>query len=222
LLIFNPKLDSKRVSRKAFITDSLKNIKKTGFSPIIESLGVFSIAFLMLPIVISFIVFLTSNEIQTKYQLTLITISPLYLRIILAVLACYIGISSSIIILFYNGKVMSSGKPESPNLLSKSIGWVYLLAIILSFLIPIYSYGIYPLIPQQIGGGLVIPIDVTTKTTNLQEQFQKPLCDPYLLDRTSSALLIICNEVANDSYQIKELQLGDIELITFKRNETDN
>ena len=134
LLIFNPKLDNTRVSRKAFISDTIKNIKKAGFLPLFESLGVFSIAFLMIPIVLSFIVFLTSNEIQTKYQFTLITISPLYLRFILAVLACYIGISSSIIMLFYNGKVMSSGKTKSPNLLSKSIGWVYLLAIILSFL----------------------------------------------------------------------------------------
>lgn len=94
--------------------------------------------------------------------------------------------------------------------------------IILSFLIPIYSYGIYPLLPQQIGGGLIVPITITTKTTSIQEQFQKPLCDPYLLDRTSSAVLIICNEVANDTYQIKELQLADIEMINFQKSEINN
>jgi hypothetical protein len=216
VFVINPKKDNKHVTRKERLQEFKADIKKRGFKSILDLLGILAFFFFVLPIVSSFITFLTSNATSTGNSTTSIDFSSVYFRFILAVLACYIVLSLFFIGIIYQGKVMYSGSSNSvpPRLLNKVAGWIYLITFIVVLLLPIYSFGIYPLIPQQIGGGTAIPIEIMMNDSNLQNRLQPPLCQPYIIDRTSSAVLVVCVDV--NSYSVVEVQLDQVKSIIFQ------
>jgi hypothetical protein len=75
---------------------------------------------------------------------------------------------------------------------------IYLLALA----IPVYSLGVYPYLPQRIGGGGIIAVQVVTPLKMLCKQFADPSMRTYLVDRTSSSLIF--QLVKEQESQLKE------------------
>ena len=146
--------------------------------------------------------------------------TSIYFRFALAVIGCFIGISTTLLSIVYAGKTTSSEPKEKSlnkpkELLKKMVGWVYISTIFITFLIPVYSYGIYPLIPQQIGGGKPVPVMVFTNDPEIQISLQSPECDSYIIDRTSSSVLLLCINSNKTDFKVFEVQMSKIDTILF-------
>lgn len=218
MVILNPKIEDKKISRKELLKEFFSNVKKTGLSPILDFIGILFLFFFFFPMITSLIIFLTTSKISagsTGIMSFSIDFSSVYFRFLVAVVLCYLGISIAFISIIYQGKVVGTGSSSTPRLLDRVMGWSYLVAIIIVFLIPIYTYGVYPQIPQQIGGGKPVNVEIIANEPGIQNQLQQPDCKPYLIDRTSSSILILCANNAPKTYEVIEVQLNKIDMIIF-------
>ena len=218
MVIINPKIEDKKNSRKELLKGFFSNVRKAGLSPILDFIGILFLFFFLLPMITSLIVFLTTNKISAGSTGTMsfsIDASSVYFRFLVAVVLCYLVISIAFISIIYQGKVVDTGSSSTPRLLDRLMGWSYLVAIIIIFLIPIYTYGVYPQIPQQIGGGKPVKVEIIANEPGIQNKLQQPDCKPYLLDRTSSSILILCANNAPKTYEVIEVQLNKIDMIMF-------
>ncbi len=221
MLIINPKTEGKRVSRKELLKGFFSNAKEVGISPILDFIGILFLFTVLYPMITSLIVFLTTNKISAGSTGTLsfsIDFSSVYFRFLVAVLLCYLGISITFVSIIYQGKVVGSKSGSAPRLLDRVMSWSYLVAIIIAFLVPIYTYGVYPLIPQQVGGGKPVNVAIIANDPGIQKQLQQPDCQPYLIDRTSSSVLVLCINNTSKTYEVIEVQLTKIDMITFSRD----
>lgn len=61
-------------------------------------------------------------------------------------------------------------------------------------IIPIYIFGVYPLVPQQIGGGAFIPVAVSVTTQQGLLSSALPIGRTYLVDRgTATTVFFVRN-----------------------------
>ena len=222
MVIINPKTEEKRGTRKELLMGFFSNVRKEGFTPILDFIGILFLFFFIYPIITSLIVFLTTGNVSAGSTGTMslsIDFSSAYFRFLVAVVLCYLGISIAFISIIYQGKVIGSGSRSTPHLLDRVMGWSYLVAIIIAFLIPIYTYGVYPLIPQQIGGGKPVNVDIIANDPGIQKHLQQPDCQPYLIDRTSSSVLVLCTNNTTKNYEVIEVQLTKIDMIIFNKDD---
>lgn len=214
----NPKTEEKRISRKDLLKGFFSNVKTKGMSPILDLIGILFLFTIIFPMITSLIVFLTTNKIN-PYSIDTLNFSMdyslVFFRFIVAVVLSYLGVSISFISIIYQGKVVEAKNDSAPRLLDWVTGWAFLVAIIITFLVPIYTYGVYPLIPQQIGGGKPAKVNIIANDLGIQKKFQQPNCQPYLIDRTSSSVLVLCTNNNSKTYEVIEVQLNKIDMITF-------
>jgi len=86
---------------------------------------------------------------------------------------------------------------------------IYWIAMAISLIMPLYAYGIYPTIPQQVGGGKVISVELKVSGDEVKSVVLDSDIEIYLIDKThDTTLFLIVNkntlqynaiEIANDS-----------------------
>jgi hypothetical protein len=98
---------------------------------------------------------------------------------------------------------------------SKSYASIYMIAICILIIVPVYAIRVYPNLPQQIGGGQLLKVQVVISDKAIEPQFTDQSVDTYLIDRTDNSSFIELQNSAKSEYKIVEVQNGLIQSITY-------
>jgi len=104
---------------------------------------------------------------------------------------------------------------EDDNPLGKIHGWIFIVVMAFILIVPTYTLGVYPNIPQQIGGGQILRVDAQISNIDVSKLFSDPNTNSYLIDRTSrSSIFLLIDNVTNE-YKVQEIQNDLILSITY-------
>ena len=226
IIIINPKNQGNtRRPRKELLGKIFKNIWKDKFKIIGGLLSAFILIYLLL-LMNSALTFLSTNKVVD--MLEPIKISPStssatssavvgWSRFFLLIVIIYIIIAVLLTSVFFNAASTSSSddKPVIDNPLSISHGLILVIAIAILLIVPAYTLGVYPNIPQQVGGGQIIRVDAQISNNDASQLFLEPNTNTYLIDRTScSSIFLLIDNVSNE-YKVQEIQNDLIFSITY-------
>jgi hypothetical protein len=106
-------------------------------------------------------------------------------------------------------------KESSKNIVSQYFSWIYVLFPTVATIISVYAFGVYPYLPQQIGGGRLIPVEVSSISEDIKATFITQTNDVYLIDRAPSSSLFLVVDQITDKYKIVEVPNNLIESVVF-------
>jgi hypothetical protein len=93
--------------------------------------------------------------------------------------------------------------------------WIYLIGVAIVLIVAPYAHGIYPYLPQQIGGGRVLHVGVSVSSDDLKSHFVLAQNEVYLIDRgPASALFLIINK-STQEHEVLEVSNSLIQSIIF-------
>ena len=96
--------------------------------------------------------------------------------------------------------------------------WIYLIALCITIVVPVYALGVYPLLPQQIGGGRALRVEVTTANQDLNSDFANPELETYLIDRASDNSLFLVTDKSRQHYRVVEVSSSLIQSIVYNQS----
>jgi uncharacterized membrane protein len=110
---------------------------------------------------------------------------------------------------------------ERVNLFNKdlyALSSLYIIAnsIIVVAVIFIYSFTVYPYLPQQLGGGRAIPVKAEISNQNINTLFSNSSNETYLIDRTSGSTIFLISN--NKASTIMEVSNSQMESITYLKS----
>ena len=109
----------------------------------------------------------------------------------------------------------SNTESVTSNPITKHSAWIYLVAWAIIIIVPVYSIGVYPYLPQQIGGGHVIPVEITTSSDDINSSFSNSTNGIYMIDRAPNTSLFLIVDQPTENYKIMEVSNDLIESIVF-------
>ncbi len=110
----------------------------------------------------------------------------------------------------------SSNYEPDVDQMSKTTGLMLLLLIAVpTILIPSYTHGIYPNLPQQIGGGKILRVEIFSSSNELRQYFEDPNTETYLIDRTSASTLFQLRSKDKKTWKVVEVANPLIQSITY-------
>lgn len=92
---------------------------------------------------------------------------------------------------------------------------IYFTAIAIGVIPQLYALGVYPGIPQQLGGGQILPVTVITSSAELKLDLNDSNNDVYMIDRASSNTLFLLVSKNQKEYRVIEISSALIESITY-------
>jgi hypothetical protein len=110
----------------------------------------------------------------------------------------------------------SSEQSDDENPLAKTSSLIYLVTIAIVFIVPTYALGIYPNLPQQIGGGNIMRVEANISSNELNRDFSNTCIEIYLIDRTSNSSLFFLMDTAKQAHKVIEVSSDLIQSVTYK------
>lgn len=213
VVIINPKdKHGIRTPRRRFLADAVAATKQHTGRLIAIFMGLFIFLYAWY-LAMSLINFMATNTVTTKTT----TISSLlqggWLRYFGAIAGIYAPVGIFLTIPFIFPKNTTERREDDDTV--ESSPWIYLIALAITILVPAYSLGIYPNLPQQLGGGRVIQIAITTDSDNLMPFFDSQENDIYLIDRTSASLLLLLINKNQREDRVIEVSSSLVQSITY-------
>lgn len=191
LILINPKpKDRERMSRPALARDLAGFLFRSLFS---GRLLAFVFGILAIGLVFSLVSFLAGGQEGITLRLTsaiqrfLFASFLIYALVVVVLLVVFVG-----------------PRPASSRTESGIAGDITLAAILIGILLPIYALSVYPMLPQQIGGGLSVPVRVLVDDVAIREALSET--ESYLVDRTSDSLILMM--VDSDTEEIRLLEVS--------------
>lgn len=78
-----------------------------------------------------------------------------------------------------------------------------------------YVYFVYPSIPQQVGGGKEVKVEVVTSNEKLEEIFLDPEIELYLVDRTTDSVILMVINQKEESRAVMDVPKSEVESIIY-------
>lgn len=213
LIIINPKdKEGKRTPRRQIAKEAFQKIKETKGEVLGSLIGLFVFLYL-LNLLGSLISFFLVGKISTTTKLTLSLPSnwALFFNTIAAIYAL-IAVYLTFIVLYHSPSEDSS---DDDTVLMSTSSSIYVIAIFVILVVPLYSIRVYPALPQQIGGGQLIKVQVVISDKTIEPQFESQNVETYLIDRTSSTSFFVLQNTSLSEYKIIEIQNEAIQSITY-------
>jgi len=101
------------------------------------------------------------------------------------------------------------------NPLSRILPYISKVAYAMIIIIPLYTYGVYRHLPQQIGGGRLLPIEVSISDADLNTKFTYPNHTIYLVDRTQNSSIFLLLDNNAKKFQIIEIPNSSIKATIY-------
>jgi len=138
---------------------------------------------------------------------------------LIGVLAIYLFTSIILFFIIYVGikgkeSATESGRSIDANV-QKILGSLYLFSLISVLVIPLYALRIYPNLPQQIGGGMLVRVNVTTNIDRINQELKKNLGNIYLLEKTNNSSFFLVIDSTSKNLKTVELSNNNIEQIEY-------
>ena len=216
LILINPKnkygiKESRKQQVVEILSGTKKNVPKTigGIFIIFLFIYVFLLSFTLLSLLSTNNLAgntRSSNFLSAGWGRYLGGISLVYILVLTYVLAKVIPIKS--------------GKHEvellSDNPMTPASSKLYLLAMSIIIIMPLYANGIYPSLPQQVGGGQVVKIELKISDDEIEPSVLNPDDEVYLIDRTNDSTLFLLINNITEKYQVVEIPNSSIRSVIFK------
>ena len=93
---------------------------------------------------------------------------------------------------------------------------IYFVAIAIIVIMPLYANGIYPNLPQQVGGGQVVKVELKISDDEIKSFVLNPENEIYLIDRTNNSTLFLLINNLTEKYQVAEIPNSSIQTIIYK------
>ena len=162
---------------------------------------------------------LRSGEVTSKIIERIIFSSRL-VEIFIAIVIVYAFIASLILMLSLSRNLTSKDNENknekvSKDIVSNNFMWIYVFAPLIATGVSVYAFGVYPYLPQQIGGGRLIPVSVTSSSEDLDVVFTAQTNETYLIDRAPNNSLFLIVDQPTEKYKILEVSNDLIGSIVF-------
>lgn len=212
LIVVNPKNKyGTREPRKKWLKEICQEIpRSTGYL-----IGIFVFLFLWLGLT-DLITFLATNKVSVTSSQPLALPQSGWTRFSCGIVVIYAFVAVFLIFLFLSRKPSSKDEEDlQENPLATISGWIYLIAFAIVLIVPLYAYGIYPHLPQQIGGGQLLHVGVIVSGDDLKSHFVVAQNEVYVVDRgPASALFLIINR-GTQEHEVLEVSNSLIQSIIY-------
>jgi drug/metabolite transporter (DMT)-like permease len=195
-----------RESRRQLLGNSLRNLTKSWQNILGAFFGIFLVMFVLYLVIslISLIGNLNSARFQAPEGWAQYFGGIVIIYLFLAVFLTFIALFPS-----------SPGKKQEDDTMPMTSVWLYLTVLAIFFIVPLYTLGIYPNLPQQLGGGKMLPVEAVITSNELKPYFSDPSMETYLIDRTSNSSLFLLTNKDRQTAKIMEVANGLIQSITY-------
>lgn len=210
-VIINPKdKDGKRRTRRQFLKEVSQKTKENKWKILSTLLVAFFIIYL-LNLSSSLLSFYLSGKISTAPKKTF-TFPNGWAQLFNAITIIYafIALYLTSIALF----PPTTDDDDNPSE-STSYASIYVIALGIIMIVPIYVFRVYSVLPQQIGGGQLIKVEVVISDTTLEPLFSDANTETYLIDRTSNTSFFMFQNINEAEYKILEVKNDLIQGITY-------
>ena len=109
----------------------------------------------------------------------------------------------------------NKNKSVSSDIVGDNFLLIYAFIPVIAIIFSVYAFGVYPYLPQQIGGGRLIPVEVTSSSNDMDTIFSAQANETYLIDRATSNSLFLIVDQPTEKYKILEVSNDLIESIVF-------
>jgi hypothetical protein len=212
IVVVNPKnKHGIRRPRKQILTETLDAIRKEGIKSLGIFLGMFVLTFIFF-LIYSLLTFIISSKVNTPTSTTT-WLPEGWSQYFVAVVVVYSLIAAYLTFIF----ILPSSKDEeqSQDPLARTSAWIYLITIGILIILPVYAFGIYPRIPQQVGGGQLLRVEVVVSSNDLKSYFTDTDINAYLIDRTSNSSLFLLVGKNKQTPKIIEVSGNIIQSLTY-------
>ncbi len=103
----------------------------------------------------------------------------------------------------------------SSNPLTPISSKIYIVALAIIIIMPLYAYGIYPILPQQVGGGQVVRVEISTSDGDIKPLIIKRSTEIYMVDKANNNMLFLLIDKNTKKYQVVELPNDSISSIFY-------
>jgi hypothetical protein len=109
----------------------------------------------------------------------------------------------------------NSSREQEDDPLVRTSARIYLIALAIIIIVPVYALGIYPYLPQNIGGGSILRVEALVSSDDLKPHFTNPNIETYLIDRTSNSSLFLLLDKSKQKHRVIEIASGLVKSITY-------
>jgi hypothetical protein len=202
-----------RKPRKHLMGELFESIKQKKLNLVAFLLGLF-VFLLAINFIFDLLGFIASNRISTSSASSLPILFPEgWRRYFVAIVLIY-GLPAVFLTFFFI--IGSSSSPEEEEIpLARTSASIYLTAIAIVIIVPVYALGIYPYLPQHIGGGSMLRVELLVSSDELKPYFADPNVETYLIDRTSNSSLFLLLNKEKQKTRVMEIASGLVKSITY-------
>ncbi len=136
-------------------------------------------------------------------------------RYFIALAMIYIFIATYLMFLSFRHPSRSKQNGDEPLVRTSLL--VFAVSVTVMIIVPIYTFGIYPYIPQQIGGGGVLRVEVAVSSEDLKPYFTDTNSETYLIDRASASSFFLLFNKSTQKTRIIEVASTLIQSITYSQ-----
>jgi hypothetical protein len=224
LLVVNPKTnDGVREPRKKQIKEFFrlfaKEIKARSLSKILIYGLVFFAFIFLIEMLSSLLIYIGTGKQSNVNVSSSSLISGGWTRFFVGLIVIY-GIAATIL-LFFRMLPPNSSKSQDESIsdpTEKYSFWVGLVAIATMVIVPVYALGIYPNLPQQVGGGSLVKVEVISSDQTLNQKFTDPQIETYMIDQAPDSLLIFVVEKTSPSSEVVEVMNSQVKGLIYPPN----
>ena len=202
-------------SRRRKISDLIQATKDIKVSPFVRI--IWTLAFIY---ILSFLVFLLSffmSREPVSIGSFITSFQGGWGRFFLAIAIEYL-IAAATLFFFHVFPPSPDDSAMGDTALLRSSSTIYLIAICTVVTVPLYAFNVYAYLPQQIGGGQIIPVSVNISNNAISALVGNPDVETYLIDRTSSSTIFLLENKNGQSYRIIEISQDLIQTVTYSQS----
>jgi len=96
--------------------------------------------------------------------------------------------------------------------------FIYLLIYVLIIVLPLYTFGVYPHLPQQIGGGKLQQVEIKTDINDFQIETSKPNISTFLVNRSENTTILLVVDTIGNTYEAYQLNNSKIYYLNYHGN----
>jgi hypothetical protein len=210
-IIINPKdKDGIKSPRKQILSDAYKKIKESKGKVFGSLIGAVLLIYLLI-LSESLLSFYLNGRVSST-STTISTLPDGWSQLFNGIVIVYtfVALYLTLIALYPPSTTL-----EEDTIQPKSYSWIYIVAISISIIVPIYTSRVYPTLPQQIGGGQLLKVQVVMSDNVIEPLFEDIDMETYLIDRTSNTSFFFIQNTAGSVYKIIEIQNDSIQNITY-------
>jgi hypothetical protein len=215
IIIINPKdKNGARTSRRQILSEAYKKIRESKGQVFVPLVGAF-LFFYALNLLGSLLSFVLSGKVSATIRFT-VTLQGGWAQFFSVVVIIYalIAVYLTFITLYPPSAVVS----DDDTALSNTSAFMYFAAMCITITVPVYALRVYPALPQQIGGGQLLQVQVAISDDTVRPQFDGQNVETYLIDRTSNTSIFFLQNNSQPGYKIVEIPNELIQSIVYAQS----